>query len=204
MSKIYLISPPKINNLADFIAKLDDIFSLNLIPVFQLRLKNIDPLRIKEISQEVQKVCHKHNVLFIINDYVDLAIEIKAGGVHVGVDDENIADIKQKTGPNFVVGASCYDSRDLAITAATQGADYVSFGAFFESKTKKSRGNPTTDIIEWANNALNVPNVAIGGITDKNCSTLINAQVDFIAVISYIWSSDDMMGDLRKLHDSIN
>ena len=136
MSRIYLISPPQIDDLGKFLQDLEEIFTLNVIPVFQLRLKNHALEEIKDISQKVLKVCNKHNVLFILNDYVDIAIEIGAGGVHVGLDDKNIVDIKKKAPQGFVVGSSCYDSKDLAISAAESGADYISFGAFFESKTK--------------------------------------------------------------------
>ncbi|MBL6665225.1 MAG: thiamine phosphate synthase [Rickettsiales bacterium] len=203
MTKIYLISPPEITNLDNFLKDLEDIFSLNTIPVFQLRLKDLPFVEIKKISRAVQKICNKHNVLFIINDYVDLAIEIGAGGVHVGIDDENIIEIKKKAPQGFVVGASCYDSKDLAIRVAESGADYISFGAFFESQTKKSRGNPNPEIIKWANDFLNIPITVIGGINDKNCSILVEMKADFLCVISYIFSSDDKVSKVKQLNNTI-
>jgi len=204
MSKIYLISPPKIDDLDSFLKSLDEILSLNIIPVFQLRLKDHDILDVCNIAKEILLICEKHRVAFILNDYADLAIEIGAGGVHVGVDDENILNIKKKSPKGFIVGASCYDSKHLAIDAVEQGADYISFGAFFESSTKKSRGNPGLDIITWANEVLNVPVVAIGGINDKNCTSLIDNGVDFVAVISCIWSSSNRTEALHKLNKVIN
>ena len=88
---------------------------------------------------------------------------------------------------NFLIGASCYDSKHLAMEAGEQGADYLSFGAFFESKTKKSRGNPSLEILEWSNEILNLPTVAIGGITADNCAPLVKSGADFLSVISYVW-----------------
>lgn len=204
MSKIYLISPPQIDDLQDFTKSLDDILSLNLIPVFQLRLKGYELSEITNIAKELLAICQKHNVLFILNDYADLAIKIGAGGVHVGVDDENIMNIKKKSPEGFVVGASCYDSKDLAMIAAEQGADYISFGAFFESPTKKSRGKPDPEIIKWSDELFNIPTVAIGGITDENCSALVDMGAEFLAVISYVWSSDNKKDSIEKLLKKIN
>jgi len=199
MSKIYLISPPIIDDLNSFLVDLEKILSLKTIPVFQLRLKDYELSKVKNIAKRCLDVCSKHDVLFVINDYVDLAIEIGAGGVHVGVDDENIRNIKNKTQDGFVVGASCYDSKHLAIQAVEQGADYISFGAFFDSPTKKSRGKPSPEIIKWADDILNVSIVVIGGINDKNCGILANKGADFLAVISYIWSSKDKIAALKKM-----
>lgn len=203
MSKIYLISPPQINNLEKFLNDLEDILSLNFIPVFQLRLKEYKVEEIENIAIKVQKICNKHNVLLIINDYVDLAIKIGAGGVHVGLDDENIKNIKNKAPKGFVVGVSCYDSRDLAIQAADSGADYISFGAFFESKTKKSRGKPTPELIKWADDFLNVPITAIGGINSENASILANQGADFLCVISHVWSSNNKIKAVEELSSKI-
>ncbi|MBU6339069.1 MAG: thiamine phosphate synthase [Rickettsiales bacterium] len=191
MTKIYLISPPKIE-LNSFRTKLEESLKTNLIPVFQLRLKDYPQLEIKKIAQELRKVCRDNNCSIIINDSYEIALEAGADGVHVGVEDGLIKNIYQKTkkiNPNFIIGASCYDSKHLAMEAGEQGADYISFGAFFESKTKKSRGNPTIEILKWCDEIINLPIVAIGGITDQNCSSLVKSGADFLAVISYIWDN---------------
>ncbi len=194
MTKIYLISPPKIE-LESFSKRLEDVLKTGLIPVFQLRLKDYKNDEIREISKELKEICHKNNCLFLLNDSLDIALEIRADGVHLGVDDGSIAQAREKSPENFIIGASCYDSKHLAMEAVEQGADYISFGAFFESRTKKSRGNPEPAIITWADEILNVPIVTIGGINDENCSILVKSGADFVSVISYIW--DNKKGEVE-------
>ncbi len=186
MAQIYLISPPQIE-LKDFSLKLENALKTGFVPSFQLRLKNYSPSEIKKISQEIKKICDENNCLFLLNDFYEIALEIGASGVHVGIDDKKISQIRQNSPKNFVIGASCYDSKHLAMEAGEQGADYISFGAFFETQTKISRGKPTVEILNWASEILNLPIVAIGGINDKNCVELVKNGADFLAVISYVW-----------------
>lgn len=198
MSQIYLISPPQIE-LKDFSSRLENALKTALVPVFQLRLKNYQTPEIKKISHELKKICHDHNCLFLLNDSYEIAADVAADGVHLGVEDGSISLARKKSPKNFIIGASCYDSRHLAMEAAEQGADYLSFGAFFESKTKKSRGNPTPEILTWAAEMMDLPLVAIGGITDKNCSSLVKAGADFLSVISYVW--EHPKGEAEALRD---
>ena len=189
MAQIYLISPPKIE-LKSFSKELEKALKTGLVPVFQLRLKDCQEEEVKETSQELKKICHANNCLFILNDSLKIALEVDADGVHLGDKDGSIKMAREKVkkiNPAFVIGASCYDSRHLAMEAGEQGADYISFGAFFPSKTKKSQGKPTTEILDWANEIINIPTAAIGGITDENADLLVKAGADFIAVISYVW-----------------
>ena len=186
MSKIYLISPPKIE-LTQFSQSLQKALKTGLAPVFQLRLKDYENSEIIKISRELKKICHDYGSLFILNDSHKLALEAGADGVHLGDEDGFVVEVKKIAPQNFIVGASCYDSRHLAIEAAEQGADYVSFGAFFPSKTKNSKGKPTPEIIEWCAEIMDVPIVAIGGITDENCASLTKAGADFLAVVSFVW-----------------
>lgn len=186
MAQIYLISPPQIE-LKDFSLKLENALKTGFVPSFQLRLKNYSPSEIKKISQEIKKICDENNCLFLLNDFYEIALEVGASGVHVGIDDKKISQIRQNSPKNFVIGASCYDSKHLAMEAGEQGADYISFGAFFETQTKISRGKPTVEILNWASEILNLPIVAIGGINDKNCVELVKNGADFLAVISYVW-----------------
>lgn len=206
MTQIYLISPPKIE-LKNFSQELNKALKTGLVPVFQLRLKDCEKSEIKKISEELKKICHANNCLFVLNDFVDLALEISADGVHLGVEDGSIKiarEKSQKLNPKFLIGASCYDSKHLVMEAGEQGADYVSFGAFFSSKTKQSRGKPTTEIIKWCNEFVNLPITAIGGINDKNCAPLVKAGADFLAVISYVWDNPNGASEaLKKLDAAI-
>ena len=190
MAAIYLISPPKID-LEQFASRLENSLKTGLISVFQLRLKGYQEAEIEKISIKIKEICDRFNTLFIINDYVDIAFKIGASGVHLGVDDELISNVRKKAPENFIIGASCYDSKDLVMKAGEQGADYISFGAFFESKTKKSRGKPTIDLIKWCDEIINLQIVTIGGINDENCLELVKSGADFIAVISYVWNYED-------------
>ncbi len=202
MPQIYLISPPQID-LKTFSSRLENALKTSLVPTFQLRLKNYETAELKQIATELKKICHANNCLFLLNDSYEIAADIGADGVHLGVEDGSISLVRKKSPENFVIGASCYDSRHLAMEAAEQGADYLSFGAFFESKTKKSRGNPTTEIITWCREMMNLPIVTIGGINDQNCASLVKAGADFLSVISYVW--DHPQGEvvaLQKLHQA--
>ena len=187
MAKIYLISPPKIDE-KHFYSNLDQALKTGLVPVFQLRLKDYPKSQIFKIAKEIKKICSENNCLFIINDFIDIALELSAGGVHVGIDDEKIAKVRQMAPKNFVIGASCYDSRHYAMKAGEAGADYISFGAFFPTTTKIAKAQPSPEILTWADEMLNLPIVAIGGINDQNASKLVSHGADFLAVISYVWN----------------
>ncbi len=190
MTQIYLISPEKIE-LKTFSIRLENVLKTGLVPAFQLRLKGYEKSEVTKIARELKKICHQNNCLFLLNDSCEVAAAVGADGVHLGAEDGSIAEIRKKFPTNFIIGASCYDSRHLAMEAGEQGADYISFGAFFSSKTKISRGKPTTEILEWASEMTDLPIVAIGGITEQNCSALIKAGADFLAVVSYAWDHPD-------------
>lgn len=205
MTKIYLLSPPKIE-VKKFSDQLKSALSTGLIPTFQLRLKGYEKKEIISIAKELKKICHDSNCLFLLNDCYETALDIDCDGVHLGAEDGSIAIARKAAGrKNFLIGASCYDSRHLAMEAGEQGADYLSFGTFFNSKTKNSRGKPTMEILTWCNEFINLPTVAIGGVTDENCAPLVKAGVDFLAVISFVW--DNPQGAkmaLEKLNSEIS
>lgn len=189
MTKLYLISPPKID-LGDFSKKLEEALSTGKVSVFQLRLKDILDEEIILVSKTLIPICQKYDVPFILNDRLDLALKIGANGVHLGGDDGDIKKAREKTPEYFVIGASCYDSKDAIMSAAQNGANYVSLGAFFDSKTKKSKGKPTLELLKWCDSFINVQNVCIGGINNENYQDLVNNGADFLAVISYIWDHE--------------
>jgi thiamine-phosphate pyrophosphorylase len=189
MTQIYLISPPKID-LESFSRNLELALKTKKVPVFQMRLKGYSDDEVIEIGKKLLNICHQNQTLFILNDRLDLALKIGADGVHLGDSDGNIIESRKIVSKNFIIGASCYDSKHLAVEAVEAGADYVSFGAFFPSKTKNSKGNPNPEILEWCDEILDVQSVAIGGITTSNCQALVKAKVDLIAVISYVWDND--------------
>ncbi len=126
-----------------------------------------------------------------MNDRPDLAAELGCDGVHVGQDDTPYDEARRILGDNRIVGVTCHDSRHLAMEAADAGADYVALGAFYptETKTPKSRARP--DLLEWWSGIMEVPCVAIGGITVENAAPLVSAGADFLAVSAGVWAHPD-------------
>ncbi len=189
--KIYLISPKSINNLDNFLLSLEVLFSVyaSYIFAFQLRTK-IPSLSLYETGKMLHDICSKYNVMFIINDYVDLAIALhnqnSCSGIHLGQDDIS-QKILNQIPQNMILGISCQDRIDLAKKAVNLGAHYVSFGSFFLSKTKPDAvGRPDVKILEKWKSISKIPAVAIGGINNQNCKTLISSAI--IAISDYIWS----------------
>ncbi len=189
MTQIYLISPPRID-LEIFTNNLELAFKTKKVPVFQMRLKGYKDEEVVEIGKKLLQICRQYQVIFILNDRLDLALKIGADGVHLGDNDGNIAAAKKIAPENFIIGASCYDSKHSAVEAIEAGAKYVSFGAFYSSKTKNSKGQPTPEILQWCDEILDIQSVAIGGITANNCQPLVQAKADLIAVISYVWDNE--------------
>lgn len=186
MSQLYLISPPAID-LETFPALLDRALKTGKVAAFQLRLKHLPDAGIIQAAEALLPICRYYDIPFILNDRVDLAHQLKADGVHLGASDGNVTQAREILGQDAVIGVSCYDSRDLAIKGAEEGADYVSFGAFFPTKTKETTATPPLEILKWWSEWTVVPCVAIGGITADNCRILVESGADFLAVISYVW-----------------
>ncbi len=162
------------------------------VACLQLRLKGPDeaPAPDDEIRRAVgvlQPITQRHDVAFILNDRPDLAAEFECDGVHVGQEDASYADARRLLGDDAIVGVTCHDSRHLALEAAEAGADYVAFGAFFDTGTKSPKSRAGRDILTWWTDVTEVPCVAIGGITADNCAPLIEAGADFLAVSAGVW-----------------
>ncbi len=190
LTKLYLISPPNIN-VNEFIFSLDDVLNTGLVSCFQLRLKNVKDEDIIESSKALKPICNKYHVPFILNDRLDLVNKVEADGVHLGEDDDSILEARKLLGPKAIIGASCYNSKHLAMEAAEEGADYVAFGAFFDTITKDPKTKADMNIIKDWTLISNIPCVAIGGINSSNCKELVDAGADFIAVVGSIWNKND-------------
>ena len=190
MTKLYIISPANIN-INEYASSLEEVLETGLVACFQLRLKNLNDQELINISKVLKPICNKFDVPFILNDRLDLVNKIGADGVHLGEDDSSILDARKLLGSKAIIGASCYNSKHLAMQAAEQGANYVAFGAFFETKTKKAKTKAVMSLIEDWVLISDIPCVAIGGIDSKNCHELIKAGVDFIAVVGAIWNNID-------------
>jgi thiamine-phosphate pyrophosphorylase len=144
-------------------------------------------------------VCHDHRVPLIINDDIALAVAVGADGVHLGRDDAQPAAARQRLGPHAIIGVSCYNDLPRAMAAAEAGADYVAFGRFFPSRTKPHAFQADIETLRRAKQRLNVPLVAIGGITADNGTALIATGADLLAVIHGIFGGEDVTAAARSI-----
>jgi thiamine-phosphate pyrophosphorylase len=184
--QLYLISPPKID--ANFVDALKSALSGGSVAAFQLRLKGLDEDAIARIAEPLQRLCADHETAFIINDSMMLAKRLGADGVHLGQDDGDPREARALLGRDAQIGVTCHNDRHLAMEAGEAGADYVAFGAFYPTETKKVNHIAGPAILSWWITLFGTPCVAIGGITPANARPLIEAGADFIAVSAAIWA----------------
>jgi thiamine-phosphate pyrophosphorylase len=184
--RLYLVTPSVLAPL-DFRDQLAAALDGGDVACVQLRLKGVDDDTVRRTCDLLRPVAVARNVAFLVNDRPDLAAACDCDGVHVGQSDAPYAEARRLMGPDRIVGVTCHDSRHLALVAAEGGADYVAFGAFYPTKTKPSNYRPAPELLEWWNEVMTVPAVAIGGITPENCAPLVAAGADFIAVVSAVW-----------------
>ena len=190
-TRLYLISPERIEHPSIFADELRAALDGGDVAAFQLRLKNVDDAAIARAADTLRPICQQRDIAFILNDRPDLAARLDCDGVHIGQDDMPYREARQLVGPQRQVGVTCKASRHLAMEAAEAGADYVAFGAFFASTTKTVSAPASLEIIEWWSGLMEVPCVAIGGITVENCRPLVAAGADFLAVAGGVWNHKD-------------
>ena len=185
---IYLISPQKIRG-ARFYNELDQVLKTNKVKYFQLRLKKISDLNLIKISRKIKKITRKNNVKFLINDKPAVARTVGVDGCHIGQKDMNLMSCRKILGKNKIIGVTCHNSKKLALKAKKNGANYIAFGSFFKSSTKKSPFRANLAILRWAKKKINMPTVAIGGINSSNYKKILSSGASFIACSSYIWNN---------------
>jgi len=190
--QLYLISPPAIDE--SFVDRLRAALDGGPVAAFQLRLKDIDEDAIARLAEPLQRLCAERDVAFIINDSVALAKRLDADGVHLGQGDGDIREAREILGPAAQIGRTCHGSRHLAMEAGEAGADYVAFGAFFPTTTKLVEHQADLDLLHWWSRMMEVPSVAIGGITAGNGRSLVEAGADFLAVSGAVWAHADGPG----------
>jgi len=185
---IYLISPQKIRG-SKFYEELQRVLKTNKVKYFQLRLKKISSSNLLKISRKVKKIVKKYNVKLLINDNPFIAKKISADGCHIGQKDMDFKSSRKILGKNKIIGVTCHNSKKLALKAQKNGADYVAFGSFFISPTKKTAFRANLTILRWAQKKINMPTVAIGGINSSNYKKILSNGANFIACSSYIWNN---------------
>ena len=185
---IYLISPQKIRGIK-FYRELNKVLKTNKVKYFQLRLKKISTSNLLKISTKVKKIVKKNNVKFIVNDRPLVAKIVGADGCHIGQKDINFTNARKILGKNKIIGVTCHNSKKLALKAKKNGANYIAFGAFFKSSTKKTAFKANLGILRWAKKKINMPTVAIGGINSSNYNKILSNRADYIACSNYVWSN---------------
>ncbi len=184
--QLYVVSPPAIE-LPAFVESLKAALDGGPVAAFQLRLKDLPDAEVLRACEALLPVCQAADVAFMLNDRADLAKQAGADGVHLGQSDGSIADARALLGRDAQIGRTCHDSRHLAMEAGEDGADYVAFGAFYDTTTKPSHYRPDPSILGWWTTISQLPCVAIGGIFPDNAAPLVAAGADFIAVVRAVW-----------------
>lgn len=188
-TQLYLISPLDVGG--DFPQRLERALAAGPVAAFQFRVKDVDQHEAARLAEPLQAICAAHDVAFIVNDSVALAKRLKADGVHLGQRDGDVREAREELGREAQIGVTCHASRHLGMEAGDAGADYVAFGAFFPSETKQSEHRPELDLLEFWQGMMEIPCVAIGGITPQNCRPLAVAGADFIAASHAVWGGDE-------------
>ena len=194
-TRLYLITPPQIADVDAFAAILETALAAGDVACLQLRLKapdgTLDEEATRAVSAAVTEMAQSYGAAVLINDSPDLAVELGADGVHVGWDDVPVKRAREIVGKDMIVGATAKNSRHVAMQAGEAGADYVAFGAFYPTATKDGTVAASPELLEIWQESMEIPCVAIGGITVDNAAPLVTAGADFLAVSSGVWDHPD-------------
>jgi thiamine-phosphate pyrophosphorylase len=191
LCRLYLITPPRLDDLAAFGRVLGHALDAGDVAALQIRLKDVPDEVIAAAVDALKPIAQARGVAVILNDRPDLAASLDCDGVHIGQDDVPYREARRIVGKDRMVGVTCHDSRHLAMEAAEAGADYVAFGAFFPTTTKEARTRADPEILSIWQETMETPCVAIGGITVDTAAGLAAAGADFLAVAAGVWSNGD-------------
>jgi thiamine-phosphate pyrophosphorylase len=187
--RLYLITPPAFEP-ASFAVQLETAISGGDIACLQIRLKDVPDAAVLEAARILTPIAQDAGIAVIINDRPDLAKQAGADGVHIGQEDAPFTEARRIMGKG-IIGVTCHASRHLAMEAGEAGADYIAFGAFFDTKTKVPKARADLDLLHWWSEIFEIPCVAIGGITIENAAPLVQAGADFLAVSAGVWDYPD-------------
>jgi thiamine-phosphate pyrophosphorylase len=206
--RLYLITPPEIPDIAAFTRELDAALDAGDVASLQIRLKSRDGVaapdhHILELGRHIVPRAQDRGVAVLVNDRPDLAVELGADGVHIGQQDMPFARARKLLGDGAIVGVTCHDSRHLAMEAGEAGADYVAFGAFYPTGTKDPAARAEPELLTWWQQMIELPCVAIGGITADNARPLVEAGADFLAVSAGVWRAPGGPGAAVKTFNTV-
>ena len=187
--RLYLVTPTTADAaFADTLARALDAGDVAAV---QLRLKQADDDVWRRAVDALRPVAQSRGVAFLLNDRADLVQATGCDGAHVGQTDMAPPEARKLLGSTLTLGVTCHDSRDLAMEAGEAGADYVAFGAFFPTTTKDAPTRAEPELLAWWAELMELPCVAIGGITAANCAPLVQAGASFLAVVGAVWQHPD-------------
>lgn len=166
----------------------------------QLREKDLCDEDFLSEAMEISALCKKYEVPFFINDNVDIAIKVKADGIHVGQEDMNVLQVRQRVGVDMIIGVSVH-SVEEALKAVKNGADYLGVGAMFSTSTKTDVDVLPKEVLCDICSAVEIPVVAIGGIGKSNIAELKGTGVDGVALVSAIFAAVDIESECRSLYE---
>lgn len=189
--RLYLITPPSIPDLAAFARDLNAALDAGDVAALQIRLKDADDAAVLAAVAALKPIAQARGVAVILNDRPDLAVRSGCDGVHLGQSDGSVAEARRLMGQDAMIGVTCHDNRELAMDAAEAGADYVAFGAFFPTATKATVHRPDPEILTIWQETVEIPCVAIGGITSDTAGQLARAGADFVAISAAVWNHPD-------------
>jgi thiamine-phosphate pyrophosphorylase len=191
LCRLYLITPPRLDDLAGFGHVLAAALDAGDVACLQIRLKDQPDEVIAAAVDALSPIAQARGVAVILNDRPDLAAKLGCDGVHIGQDDGPFASARKLMGPDRIIGVTCHDSRHLAMEAAEAGADYVAFGAFFPTSTKEAPTRADPEILSVWQEVMEIPCVAIGGITVDTAREIARAGADFLAASAGVWTHGD-------------
>ena len=200
--RLYLVTPTTADAaFADTLARALDAGDVAAV---QLRLKNATDDHWRRTIDALRPVAQSRGVAFLLNDRPELVRPTGADGAHVGQTDTPAREARMVLGPDLQLGVTCHDSRDLAMQAGEDGADYVAFGAFYPTTTKDAPTRADPGLLTWWSELMEVPCIAIGGITPANCAPLVTAGANFLAVVGAVWThSDGPAAGVRAMNEAI-
>jgi thiamine-phosphate pyrophosphorylase len=168
---------------------LDQVLKTNKVEYFQLRLKKKSNYVLIKIAKKIKKITKKNKVKLLINDKPHIAKKVGADGCHLGQKDMSFDKSKKILGSKKIIGMTCHNSKKLALNAKKIGVNYIAFGAFFKSLTKKTTYKANLVLLRWARKKINMPIVAIGGINSSNYEKILSSGANYIACSNYIWKN---------------
>ena len=172
------------------------------VTMVQLREKKMDEDTFVEEAIRVRELCHQYHVPLIINDNVEVALKSGADGVHVGIEDAPVAEIRKGVPSDFIIGATC-KTVEQAKAAEAAGADYMGVGAVFPSPTKTNAIRITNEQLREITSSVSIPAVAIGGISYDNVCEINGSHVSGVAVVSAIFGAEDIEKETAHLKDRV-